>query len=76
MIEDRDSRFVVACATGPLCEDLIAQAVSTTLERTHHRPLSWFSDGWKSYQSILQRAYRQLERIQEGQRSQFRLFSF
>ncbi len=59
MIQDRDSRFVAAYATGPLCEDLISQAVSTTVQRTHHRPLSWYSDGWKNYPSILQHAYRQ-----------------
>ena len=58
-MQDRDSRFVVACATGPLNEDLIEQAVTTTVERTHQRPLSWFSDGWHGYRSILVRAYRQ-----------------
>jgi len=58
-VQDRDSRFVVACATGPLNEDLIEQAVTTTVERTHQRPLSWFSDGWHGYRSILVRACRQ-----------------
>jgi hypothetical protein len=51
---------VVACATGPLNEDLIEQAVATTVERTQQRPLSWFSDGWHGYRSILVRAYRKL----------------
>ena len=41
LVQDRQSRFVVACATGPLSEDLIEQAVTTTVQRTHHRPLSW-----------------------------------
>jgi hypothetical protein len=50
---------VVACATGPLSENLIEQAVTTTVERTHQRELHWFSDGWRGYQSILVRAYRQ-----------------
>jgi hypothetical protein len=49
---------VIACATGPLGEDLIEQAVTTTVQRTHQRPLSWFSDGWHGYRSILLRAYR------------------
>jgi hypothetical protein len=49
---------VVACATGPLSEDLIKQAVTTTVQRTHHRDLHWFSDGWHGYRSILERAYR------------------
>jgi hypothetical protein len=57
-VQDRDSRFVVACATGPLSEALIEQAVSTTVERTHQRELHWFSDGWHGYRSILVRAYR------------------
>jgi hypothetical protein len=50
---------VVASATGPLNEDLIEQAVTTTVERTRQRPLSWFSDGWHGYRSILVRAYHQ-----------------
>ncbi len=41
LVQDRDSRFVVACATGPLSEDLIEQAVTSTVQRTHQRPLSW-----------------------------------
>jgi hypothetical protein len=57
---------VVACATGPLNEALIERAVTTTVERTHHRPLSWFSDGWRGYVAILVRAYR--ERVLTGKR--------
>jgi hypothetical protein len=57
-VQDRDSRFVVACATGPLSEDLIEQAVTITVQRTHQRELHWFSDGWHGYQNILARAYR------------------
>ena len=58
-MQDRHSRFVVASATGPLSEDLIEQAVTTTVARTHQRELHWFSDGWQGYQNILVRAYRQ-----------------
>jgi hypothetical protein len=54
---------VVAYATGPLGEDLIEQAVTTTVERTHRRPLSWFSDGWHGYRSILVRVYRKPMRM-------------
>jgi len=57
-VQDRDSRFVVACASGPLSEDLIEQAVTTTVARTHQRELHWLSDGWHGYRSILVRAYR------------------
>jgi len=65
-VQDRDSRFVVACATGPLSEDLIEQAVTATVTRTHQRELHWFSDGWHGYRSILVRAYRQ--RVLTGKR--------
>ena len=57
---------MIACASGPLGEDLIEQAVTTTVERTHQRELHWFSDGWHGYQSILVRAYRQ--RVLTGKR--------
>lgn len=49
---------MVACATGSLSEDLIEQAVNTTVQRTHQRELHWFSDGWHGYRRILVRAYR------------------
>jgi hypothetical protein len=70
-VQDRDSRFVVAWATGPLSEDLIEQAVTTTVQRTHQRELHWFSDGWHGYGSILQRAYR--KRVVTGKRGRPRL---
>ncbi len=49
---------MVACATGPLSKELIEHAATITLQRTHQRPLSWFSDGWHGYRSILVRVYR------------------
>jgi len=57
---DRQSRFVVACATGPLSQDegLLKKAITIAVERTHHRPLDWLSDGWHGYRAILRRAYR------------------
>ncbi len=60
LVQDRASRFVVASATGPLSEELIEQAVTITVQRTHQRELHWFSDGWHGYQTILVRAYRKL----------------
>ncbi len=60
LVQDRASRFVVASATGPLSEELIEQAVTITVQRTHQRELHWFSDGWHGYQTILRRAYRKL----------------
>jgi len=50
---------VVASATGPLGENLIARAVSMRVLRTHRRPLCWLSDGWHGYGAILKRASRQ-----------------
>lgn len=50
---------MVACATGPLSEELIEQAISTTVQRTHQRELHWFSDGWHGYRHLLEQAYRQ-----------------
>ena len=49
---------MVACASGPLNEELIEQAVTRTVQRTHQRELHWFSDGWQGYRHILERAYR------------------
>ena len=49
---------MVACATGPLSEDLIERAVTSTVARTHQRELHWLSDGWHGYRRILVRAYR------------------
>ena len=57
---------MVACATGPLGENLIERAVTTTVQRTHQRERHCFSDGWQGYQSILVRAYRQ--RVPTGTR--------
>jgi hypothetical protein len=57
-VQDRDSRFVVACATGPLSEALIEHAVSITVQRTHQRELHWWSSDWHGYQNILVRVYR------------------
>jgi hypothetical protein len=58
-VQDRASRFVVACASGPLSEELIERAVTCTVQRTQRRELCWFSDGWQGYPHILVRAYRQ-----------------
>ena len=59
LVQDPDSRFVVACATGPLNQDLMEQAGTPTVERTHQRPLSWFRDRWHGSGSMLVRASRQ-----------------
>jgi hypothetical protein len=50
---------------------LIERAVTSAVERTHQRPLCWFSDGWQSYQNILMQAYRQP--VMTGKRGRPRL---
>jgi len=40
--------------------------VTLTVSRTPGRPLSWCSDGWRGYATILKRAYRQA--VHSGQR--------
>jgi hypothetical protein len=62
---------VVACASGRVSEGLIERAVTSAVERTHQRPLCWFSDGWQSYQNILMQAYRQP--VMTGKRGRPRL---
>ncbi len=62
---------MVACASGLVSEGLIERAVTSAVERTHQRPLSWFSDGWQSYQNILMQAYRQP--VMTGKRGRPRL---
>jgi hypothetical protein len=54
-----------------LSEDLIEQAVISTVQRTHQRPLWWLSDGWHGYRRILLRAYRKPMRT--GKRGRPRL---
>lgn len=54
-----------------MSEDLIEQAVISTVQRTHQRPLSWFSDGWHGYRRILLRASRKPMRT--GKRGRPRL---
>jgi len=59
LVQDRPSRFIAACATGCLGDELVERAVTLTVARTQGRPLNWCSDGWRGYAAILTRAYRQ-----------------
>ncbi|HEY6411313.1 MAG TPA: hypothetical protein VIY29_27960 [Ktedonobacteraceae bacterium] len=65
-MQDRPSRFIAACATGRIGDDLVERAVTLTVARTQGRALSWCSDGWRGYAAILRRAYRQP--VRSGQR--------
>jgi hypothetical protein len=59
LVQDRPSRFIAACVTGRIGDDLVARAVTLTVARTQGRALTWCSDGWRGYAAILRRAYRQ-----------------
>ena len=59
LVQDRPSRFIAACATGRIGDDLVERAVTLTVTRTQGRSLLWCSDGWRGYAAILRRAYRQ-----------------
>ena len=59
LVQDRPSRFIAACATGCIGDDLVERAVTLTVARTQGRPLNWCSDGGLGSAAILKRAYRQ-----------------
>src|SRR5260221_2475751 len=59
LVQDRPSRFIAACVTGRIGDDLVERAVTLTVARTQGRALTWCSDGWRGYAAILRRAYRQ-----------------
>jgi len=59
LVQDRPSRFIAACATGRIGDDLVERAVTLTVTRTQGRPLDWCSDGWRGSAEILTRTYRQ-----------------
>jgi len=57
LVQDRPSRFIIACATGRIGDDLVERAVTLTVARTQGRSLTWCSDGWRGYAAVLRRAY-------------------
>ncbi len=59
MIVDRESRFVVAHASGPRREEaLAAEATRKAHARSLGQPVPWCSDGWRAYPKAIARAYR------------------
>jgi hypothetical protein len=59
LVQDRPSRFIAACATGRIGDDLVERAVTLVVACTQGRGLTWCSDGWRGYPAILTRLYRQ-----------------
>ena len=62
MIHDRESRFVVAHASGRRQEALLTEAIRKTHARSQGRPVSWCSYGWRAYPKAITHAYRQAVR--------------
>ncbi len=62
MIQDRQSRFVVAHASGRREEALAAEAIAKAHARSRGQPVSWCSDGWQAYPKAIIRAYRRAVR--------------
>lgn len=59
LVQDRPSRFIAACATGRIGDDLVERAVTLAVTRTQGRALTWCSDGWRGYPAILTQLSRQ-----------------
>ncbi len=58
MIVDRQSRFVVAHASGRREEALATEAIRKVHARSRGRPVPWCSDGWRAYPKAIRRVYR------------------
>ncbi len=62
MIQDRESRFVVAHASGRREEALATEAIRKAHARSRGQPVGWCSDGWQAYPKAITRAYRRAVR--------------
>lgn len=58
MIQDRESRFIIAQASGRRDQALVEEAVAKVHERSGGQPVAWCSDGWGAYRDAIRRAYR------------------
>lgn len=58
-------------ATGRIGDELVAEAVEQTAERTAQEPLAWCSDGWQGYPAVIAQQYRQP--VHTGKRGRPRL---
>jgi IS1 family transposase len=66
VIQDRQSRFVVAHASGRRTEALAAEAIRKAHARSRGQPVGWCSDGWRAYPKAITKAYR--EPVRTGRR--------
>jgi IS1 family transposase len=66
VIQDRQSRFIVAHASGRRTEALAAEAIQKAHARSRGQPVGWCSDGWRAYPKAITKAYR--EPVRTGRR--------
>jgi IS1 family transposase len=58
VIQDRQSRFIVAHGSGRRDQSLVDEAVAKVYARSGGQPVAWCSDGWRAYPEAIRRAYR------------------
>ena len=58
MIQERESRFIVAHASGRRDQNLVDEAITKAHARSGGQPVAWCSDGWRAYAEAIRRAYR------------------
>ncbi len=59
MIQDRESRFIVAHASGRRREETLAtEAIRKAHARSQGQLVPWCSDGWRAYPKAITHAYR------------------
>ena len=58
MIQERESRFIVAHASGRRDQNLVDEAITKVHARSGGQPVAWCSDGWRAYTEAIWRAYR------------------
>jgi IS1 family transposase len=74
VIQDRESRFIVAHASGRRREETLAtEAIRKAHARSQGQPVPWCSDGWRAYPKAITRAYRQPVRTGRRGRPPLRL---
>jgi IS1 family transposase len=74
VIQDRESRFIVAHASGRHREEALAtEAIRKAHARSQGQPVPWYSDGWRAYPKAITHAYRRAVRTGRRGRPPLRL---
>ena len=58
MIQERESRFIVAHANGRRDQNLVDEALTKVHARCGGQPVAWCSHGWQACTEAIRRAYR------------------